>query len=295
MRKNNQTWQPWRAGFLLLSLLLSWPVLSQAQGRPPDRRKNWDERPGSAPESRGERGKAPDWGRRPGSDFRVPSFEMFADSRVVKSAPYSATVITETVQTLASGARITHSKTDTVYRDSEGRTRREQQFDRIGPFSMGDQPQQIVFINDVVSGTRVFLDPARQTARKLGGGTPPPPPFLGPRPQPGSEIKTEALGKQLIEDVEAEGTRTTVTIPTGKIGNDRPLEIISERWESTELKVVVLSKYIDPFAGETTYRLTNIKRAEQPSTLFEVPADYKLAEERPQPNNWPGRRKGPPE
>ena len=146
-----------------------------------------------------------------------------------------------------------------------------------------------------MAGTRISLDPAQKSARKMVGGGPPPPAFAPPRAQADGETKTESLGKQLIEGVEAEGTRMTVTIPAGKIGNDRPLEIISERWESPELQVVVLSKHIDPFAGETTYRLTNLKRAEQPAALFEVPADYKQADDRPQPNNWPGRRKGPPQ
>ena len=287
----------WRSGLGLLGVLLSGTIVGMAQGQPPEgRRPGWEQRPGGAPDVRGERRTPPpDWGRGPGGDFRTPSFEMFADSRVIKGAPYSATAVTETVQTLASGARITHKRTDTVFRDSEGRTRREQSLDRIGPFSMGDQPQQIVFINDVVSGARIFLEPARHRARKLVGGGQPPPAFNGPRPQPGSESKTESLGKQVIEGVEAVGTRTTVTIPTGKIGNDRPLEIISERWEAPELQIVVLSKYVDPFAGETTYRLTNLKRDEQPAALFEIPADYKLADEQPRPNNWPGRRKGPPE
>ena len=44
---------------------------------------------------------------------------------------------------------------------------------------------------------------------------------------------SEALGKQNIEGVEAEGTRSTVTIPAGKIGNELPIDIVSERWYST--------------------------------------------------------------
>jgi hypothetical protein len=205
---------------------------------------------------------------------------MFSDSKVVKGAPYSATAVTETVQTLSDGTKITHKKTDTVYRDGEGRTRREQTFDRIGPFSVEGEPRQLIFINDVVAGVRVTLDPSRRTARKMPGGDRPPPRFPPPLPPAGDERKTESLGKQLIEGVEAEGTRTTITIPTGKIGNDRPLEIVSERWESPALQVVVLSKHRDPFMGETTYRLTNIKREEPPRELFEIPSDYTIEEER---------------
>jgi hypothetical protein len=85
----------------------------------------------------------------------------------------------------------------------------------------------------------------------------------------------EDLGEQVIEGVKAQGHRTTVTIPAGKMGNERPLSIVSERWVSSELGVTVMSKHSDPRLGSTTYRLTGIDRREQPATLFEVPVDYR--------------------
>ena len=80
----------------------------------------------------------------------------------------------------------------------------------------------------------------------------------------------------MIEGVEAEGTRTTTTIPAGQIGNDLPINIVSEQWYSPELQLLVMTKHSDPRTGETTYRLTNISRAELDHSLFEVPADYTL-------------------
>jgi hypothetical protein len=85
----------------------------------------------------------------------------------------------------------------------------------------------------------------------------------------------------MVEGVEAEGTRSTITIPVGHIGNDRPIEVVSERWYSPELQVVVLSTHKDPFAGENVYRLTGISRTEPPLSLFEVPVDFRITEERP--------------
>ena len=90
--------------------------------------------------------------------------------------------------------------------------------------------------------------------------------------------KTESLGKQTIEGVEAEGTRNTTTIPAGEIGNERPIEIVFERWYSPELQTVVMTRHADPRVGETVYRLTNISRDEPPRSLFEVPADYSVKE-----------------
>jgi len=86
----------------------------------------------------------------------------------------------------------------------------------------------------------------------------------------------EDLGKQFMEGVSAEGTRTTMTIPAGQIGNELPIHVTSERWFSPELKVLVMSRQSDPRFGETTYRLTNITRAEPSPDLFDVPSDFKV-------------------
>ena len=71
----------------------------------------------------------------------------------------------------------------------------------------------------------------------------------------------ETLGTQFMEGVAVEGTRTTMTIPAGQIGNELPINVISERWFSPDLKVLVMSRQSDPRFGETTYRLTNLTRA----------------------------------
>lgn len=88
--------------------------------------------------------------------------------------------------------------------------------------------------------------------------------------------QTESLGTQVIEGVKAEGMRITSTIQAGTIGNDQAIQIVTERWYSPELQMVVMSKKSDPRVGETTFRLTNISRAEPAATLFRVPADYTL-------------------
>src|SRR5262249_1300955 len=140
------------------------------------------------------------------------------------------------------------------------------------------------------AGARVGPPPdaAEFTLRAEGAGT-----YMF-RTRNGSEGKevTEQLGKQMIEGVEAEGTRSTVTIAAGEIGNDRPIEIVSERWYSPELQLVVMTRHSDPRLGETTYRLTNISRTEQAKSLFEVPVDYTVKEGRPGPQQSPQHQRG---
>ncbi|HSE18027.1 MAG TPA: hypothetical protein VLB46_13310 [Pyrinomonadaceae bacterium] len=253
--------------------------------------------------------------------------------KVVKGAPYSAEAVTETIQTLGDGNRIINRITSTLYRDSEGRTRREQSLKGLGIFGTGDEPFQTIFINDPVAGVTYSLDSRSHTAHKsvpfrfefsgkkgeqfefkvapgsAGAGRsvimtaplaaipgerathPPVDQFtlrteagvagetfvFRSKPNNANEVKQD-LGKQNIEGVEAEGTRTTITIPAGEIGNERPIEIVSERWYSPELQLVVMTRHSDPRTGETTYKLTNINRAEPAKLLFEVPSDYTIKE-----------------
>lgn len=90
------------------------------------------------------------------------------------------------------------------------------------------------------------------------------------------ETRHEYLGSQVIEGVACTGTRETRTIAAGAIGNERPIEITSETWKSTDLHVIVLSRHNDPRFGETVYKLTDINRAEPDAALFQVPANYKV-------------------
>lgn len=131
----------------------------------------------------------------------------------------------------------------------------------------------------------------------LHGEPPPPPPsgaiFTQALPAsagvPGPDVmyfsgtfgdtKTEQLGKRLIEGVETVGTRTTMTIPANSVGNELPIEVVSESWFSPELKTVVMSTRKDPRFGETTFRLRNVRLGEPLPSLFEVPPDYKITDE----------------
>ncbi len=262
--------------------LFALSVLVTAQGRPQRKGPPGFGPPVSADRQRG----GPDRPFPPDLSLNILSPEMRFDGKVVKGAPYSATATTESAQILSNGVRITRKTTATIYRDSEGRTRREMTLDGIGPFASASEPAQMVFINDPVAGVHYILDQRNQTARKMSA-----PPWREPPPHkpPRAQGNTESLGRQVIEGVEVEGVRSVITIPEGQIGNDRPIEIVSERWDSPELQTVILSKHNDPRFGETVYRLTSINRAEPARSLFEPPADYKLEEGRPF-GRPPGRR-----
>src|SRR5438445_128765 len=66
-------------------------------------------------------------------DFVASEFSF--DGAVVKNAPYSAEAVTEMTQRLVDGNRISNKMTSNLYRDSEGRTRREEKLGAIGPWA----------------------------------------------------------------------------------------------------------------------------------------------------------------
>jgi hypothetical protein len=102
-----------------------------------------------------------------GDNFVFYATEMSFGGKVVKGAPYSAQAVTESAQALADGNRIVHKNTAQVYRDSEGRTRRDQTVGAIGPYAVAGDPVQTAFINDPVGGANYILDPRSKVARKL--------------------------------------------------------------------------------------------------------------------------------
>ncbi len=216
----------------------------------------------------------------------------------VKNAPFSAEVITESSHTLADGNHIRQILNLKVYRDSEGRTRREQMVSLNG-LAPDATPQQMVFINDPVAGVTYSLNVKERTGVKYartggpqrlaqdGAGR-----GMGRRNAAGRNLKEELLGRQTVEGVPADGRRITITIPSGQAGNDLPLHIVVESWYSPDLQTTVLSKRSDPRSGDTVTRLVNINRSEPAHALFETPADYTLTESTarmPRPRGGPGR------
>jgi hypothetical protein len=97
-------------------------------------------------------------------------------------------------------------------------------------------------------------------------------PFLA-APNP---VRTENLGEQNILGFAARGTRVITTLPAGQIGNDRPIDIVSEQWFSPELELVMRSLHQDPWAGEFVTTVTKVSRGDQAAALFEIPAPYRI-------------------
>lgn len=250
----------------------------------------------------------------------------------VKGAPFCATVVTEHTQSLADGNRIHTTDSSLLCRDSEGRTRREAGLNLLGASQQTSGPK-LVTIVDPVAGVRYLLDSDNKIAQKMSlapeggpitaeegalrapgkqvmiyqrtGG--PGPGGSGPDvffnaitvKKTGSDSgetapNSENLGDQTIDGIHVTGTRVTSTIPAGKMGNERPITVTSERWYSPELKATMVTKHDDPWAGELKTELKNVNAAEPDASLFTIPADYKVIDDKEGPIKIKLRAPAPP-
>lgn len=230
-------------------------------------------------------------------------------TRVTTDRPYSAEAVNESLQTLPDGNKIHRTSITRVYRDGAGRTRREMLND--------DGTVRSITISDPVAKVSYTLDPAAKTATRGGaavasmgaGGAATAAPRMiqgtavasgggggrggdttrvatltrdasGTLTASGSTPTREVLDPQVIEGMNATGTRMTTTIPAGQVGNAQELKIVSEQWTAEDLQLLVMTKHSDPRSGATIYRLRNIVRGEPDPSLFTVPSDYTLRERR---------------
>jgi hypothetical protein len=218
-------------------------------------------------------------------------FEGMHPGKVVKGAPFSATGNSDTTQTLQDGTTIHRTTSTALYRDSAGRVRREVTLSGLGPLQTSGKPRTMIMIGDPVAGVHYMLNPDQKVAHKMalpnGGKHGDAQAFEQKmqkhmaKEEASGEVKNESLGTQAINGVNAAGTRITRTIPAGQIGNDKPIQIVLERWYSPDLQMVVKSTRTDPRFGTTTYTLSNVQRTEPAAALFTVPSDYTVNEGRP--------------
>ena len=231
--------------------------------------------------------------------------------KIVTGRPFTAEAVVETDQTLVDGSHIAGRQSLRAARDSDGRTYREE---ILGTPRGGSSALKAIYISDPVAKANYFLGPdhiAHKTPMFLaaaqpgvgmvttnsareglslqrfttayGGGKGPVqtgPQTVQPAQQlaPG-DLNTEHLGSQLIAGFEADGTRITLTIPAGHVGNQNPLVIVTERWYSEDLGATVLAKHSDPRFGMSSYQLNSVQQVEPPAEFFQIPSGYTIVED----------------
>jgi len=203
--------------------------------------------------------------------------------------PYTATAKTTFEQHLPDGNEIHGYVYTHQARDSAGRTMSEMATGCLPDENGVPQPQLSVSVFDPAtrsslfwqagmlgdkvvrvshtSGNVIKLTPDEIAARRKANES---------RQPPSGEFKSEDLGTRTIAGVEAQGLRTTRTIPAGQAGNKLPLVTTRETWRSKESGLVVLGITDDPRQGRTTYEIEDFSRTEPGPSLFAPPEGYRI-------------------
>jgi hypothetical protein len=207
---------------------------------------------------------------------------LAAHNKVVTGKPYYATSTTDIIQTLTDGNRIVQHSSSVLYRDSQGRTRREQTF----PGFENRPGETKIFIDDPVAKTAYVLDPhekiahtvssSREVMLKLERNSDTMANVKLPKLDEQHDIVTDQLGTKNIQGVTCIGKRQTITIPAGQVGNERPIAIVTETWTSPDIEAIIQSTTTDPRFGQTTYTLNDLQLKDQPAALFSLPSNYRL-------------------
>lgn len=203
----------------------------------------------------------------------------FGEGKTVKGSPLTAVFVTVRETTLADGNRIHNESQSKVYRDAEGRVRRELGVNLATP-ATGPVQHNLIVITDPVAETRYVLNPDNKSARQA--------PMRGPKHAgedheahmkamggPG-EVSKEQLGTKPVNGLQADGVRVTRTIPAGALGNEKPITVVTERWYSPELQIVVMTTHTDPMMGTVTTKLVNVTPGAPDASLFQVPSEYSI-------------------
>jgi len=247
----------------------------------------------------------------------IAHVEDSINDATVKGVPFCAAVTTEHTQSFADGNRIHTVDSSSLCRDRAGRTRSETNLNLLAG-NLGASSPRLVTIIDPVAGIRYMLDAENKVAHKMT--LDPPGSFSTSAGDSNSSAKgdrvffshnpggpessgasanvvfrkagqstsepaesKENLGEQTINGIRARGTRMTTTIPSGKEGNDRAINVTSERWYSSELKATIMTKHDDPWAGELKTEFTSVDTSDPDPSLFVVPGDYTILDDKSGP------------
>ncbi len=226
----------------------------------------------------------------PSATMHVPdggSVEQIQSIQILPltGAPFSATIDTEVVRTLADGSTATVKNRRIVARDSSGRIFQQRAFftptgdsaPRIRALQYRDPIRHELYDCIVAERTCYISTYARPAMSVMPAG-------IGglemcgcasPRGQ-GYSVQQEALGQKTIEDLEATGSREITTLPAGKFGNDKPEPIVKEFWYSPRLGLNLVTKRFDPRSGSQNFLVNQVSLDEPNPKMFEPPADYRV-------------------
>ena len=215
-----------------------------------------------------------------GTDIRVHGIQVLP----AKNRPFSARDHIEWTRTLEDGTVVKTEGYATVARDSQGRIYREHR--SFVPLNSNQESRFIdIVLLDAIKHTgttcvmktrRCTVNPYRSSTRFV----------LNPDGllDNGMRFLTrESIGHDAIDRVEVTGTRETIQIGAGAIGNDRTLVTTRDFWYSPALQVNLKVTRNDPRIGTQVLQLVNLSLTDPDPNLFQIPPGYVMQSLRREP------------
>jgi hypothetical protein len=212
-----------------------------------------------------------------GTTTHVGGVELLA----VPDKPFSGKSNIEWTRTLEDGSIITTHLQANLARDAQGRMYRERHsfvpltadpatpFNEIHLYDPVTRSQTLCNVHTKACVITNYFPETSFEARPEG-------PFANNT----RFLARETLGSDTLEGQTVVGTRETVTINQGVVGNNRPLVSTREFWYSAQLQTNVMVTRQAPTTGKQVVWLSDVSLSEPNPELFKVPAGYTVRDAR---------------
>jgi hypothetical protein len=212
-----------------------------------------------------------------GTTYHVSGVDLLA----IPGKAFSAKSTTDWTRTLEDGTKVRLHLNANLARDSQGRMYRERrsfvaegstQESRLmeimlyDPIALTKTTCTVPIHQCVVTGYRPRTSFVTTPAGAFANGT--------------RYLNREDLGTNTMEGLDVVGTRETLTINPGVVGNERPLVSTREFWYSPDLQTNLSVTRNDPREGLQVVRLSSVSRSEPQPQQFEVPSGFTVQDAR---------------
>jgi hypothetical protein len=211
------------------------------------------------------------------TSYHVPGVDVLA----IPGKPFSAKSKTEWTRKLEDGSTLQQHLTANLARDSQGRVYRERRSFMPGLSNEETRLTHILIYDPVAKSETICTVAvrkcvvsdyqARTNFRDIPAG-----PFDGGK----RYLNRESLGSSTMDGLEVTGTRETITVAAGTVGNETPLVSTREFWYSAELQTNLAVTRKLPVEGLQVVQLSEVNPSEPPAELFQTPAGYAVEDVR---------------
>jgi hypothetical protein len=214
-----------------------------------------------------------------GTSIRVHGIEILPNA----GKPFSGRDHIEWTRTLEDGSVVTTHLNAFLARDSQGRIYREHVNFVPGNSNLPSRRREFDLLDPVTHTRTVCMTATRHcTITNYYASTSFTPTPAGPLAKGTRYLSRESLGTSTVDDLNVIGTRETLTINAGVVGNTQPLVATKEFWFSPDLQVNISVTRKDPREGTQVIHVEDLSRSEPDPAIFQIPHGFVVQDIRQQ-------------